>query len=72
MKKFQIRNVIYFITIEAMHTAAWRFSDYFQPKGSEFNLPILYVYQDSSYSCVYIGQNKIICFHLDRHYTITD
>ena len=69
-ENFQIRNVIYFITVVSERTLVWTISDYFQPKGSEFNLPILYVYEDSSYSRVYIGQNKTICFHLDSRYTI--
>ena len=70
--KFPIRTVNYLIIVESVHKMAWRISDYFEPTENDFNLTCLGVYQESNYSRVCIGQNKINCFQLDSRYTISD
>ena len=74
MTKLQIFTVNYLNTVYSVQIIAWEISVHFDLTGIEFNLSITrtYVYQESSYSAVYIKHNKMNCFHLDSHYTIND
>ena len=67
MKKFQIRPLNYIINVECEKTTARRISNYLDLTGSDFNLSILYVYQESSYSRDCIRQKRLLAFI----YTVT-